>query len=405
MSRFALAVSLLLAIAVDAVPAEKLITATCVPSVKVTVPKLNAPQKKNYERRSEVVQVYWDISGSMRDFTTVRKTHGGGQSDDLALVVGALDSNVLLQAHAKTVEQYGVGQSIVTLASARSALSPTAGRTVLHLAAERIGSALAAGNAQAALVVSDLEVDTPPRTAHDATVCGGVPLPSTPEAGSLFGRCFESGVIAARGPGLVRTNLLVHVFRKSSHGRELFILLFAADRDFGQRISDEMARRLGFERQVIFDSGAVAASDVRQCRLSAPAQEMLRTANSCAAKCFDDIDGAIGVQCEIRRTALGAWIRPKANPADRVTYESLKGKPADREERGMARFVIPCTASAGVFEGSVAYAWEIRIPWREPEGRRFAQKETVRDLFDSLADAITRVVAPRTLRIGIPLAK
>jgi hypothetical protein len=374
-----------------AASSDRSITAACTPTVNVTIPRTAAAQKSRAprEQRSEVVQVYWDVSKSMRDFAA-----------DLAAVVNALDSNVLLQAHAKSVEQYGVGESIATLPSARPALSPNANRTMLHLAAEKSGAALASGLAQAALIVSDLELDTPPRSSKNAAVCGGVPLPSTPEAGSLFGRCFENAVLASGDAALTRKNLLVHVFRKSSHGRELFILLLAADRDFGRRISDEVVRRIGFERQVIFDSGAVAAANVRGCRLNAPSEEMLRTAGGCNVKCFD-ADAAIHAECDIQRTGGNAWIVPVASAADGIRYEPVKRKAGDSNDRAVARFSIPCTAPAGVFDAAVAYSWQVRA---RSDSRAFAQKASVRDLFDSLDDAIVRVVAPRTLRIGIHLA-
>jgi len=362
--------------------------------VNVTVPQVAPAQKSRAaaprEQRTEVVQVYWDVSRSMRHFAS-----------DLAMVVNALDSNVLLQAHAKSVEQYGVGESIVTLTSARSALTPNANRTVLHLAAEKSGTALATGLAQAVLIVSDLEVDAPPRSSKNTTVCCGVPLPSTPEAGSLFGRCLENAVLGTGETALTRKNLLVHVFTKRSHGRELFILLLAADRDFGRRISDEVVRRIGFERQVIFDSGSVAAADVRGCRLTAPAEEMLRTAGGCGVKCFD-IEASVSVDCDIRRSVTNAWITPVAAPADGVRYESVKEKLAEPNDRAVARFNIPCTAHAGKFDAAIGYSWQIRV---RSDNRAFAQNPTVRDLFDSLDDAIVRIVAPRTLRIGIHLAQ
>src|SRR4051812_26502859 len=106
-------------VAIACAPAEHPVTATCTPVVNVTIPRANVRTAAS-ERRSEVVQVYWDISKSMRDF---RRT-----SDDLGRVVRALDSEVLLQSHARSVEQFGVGESIVSLSSARSALSPNANR-------------------------------------------------------------------------------------------------------------------------------------------------------------------------------------------------------------------------------------------------------------------------------------
>lgn len=389
-----------------AASSDRAVTAACRPSVNVTIPRPSSALKSRAAafgaQRSEVVQVYWDVSKSMRDFAAPHKGQAGTQVSDLETVVDALDSNVLLQAHAKSVEQYGIGESIAPLPTARLALSPNANRTVLHLAAEKIGSALATGWVQAALVVSDLEVDTPSRSSKNATVCGGVPLPSTPEAGSLFGRCFENAVLTSGEAALTRKNLLVHVFRKNSHGRQLFILLLATDRDFGRRISDEVVRRIGFERQVVFDSGAVAAANVRGCRLSAPAEEMLRTSAGCGVKCFDP-DAAIQAQCDIQSNGSNSWIAPVASPSDGASYELLKRKAGDPNERAVVVFAIPCTSSAGVFDVAISYSWRIRSPG-QADSSPFAQKASVRDLFDSLNDAIIRSVAPRTLHIGIRIA-
>jgi hypothetical protein len=386
---------------------DRSLSAACAPAVSVVVPSVgNAHgRSEGVAQRREVVQVYWDVSRSMRDFAVTHRARGGtaGEADDLTPVVATLDSSVLLRAHAETVEQFGVGESIAQLPSARAALHPNANRTALHLAAEQIGSALATGSAQAALVVSDMELDTPPRTAAShATVCGDVPLPSTPLAGSLFGRCLEHAVLAAGGPAKVRTHFLAHVFRKSSHGRELFILLLATDRAFGRRISDEIVSRLDFSRQVIFDSGAVAAANVRGCTLTATPGVLPRGAG-CGVKCFD-ADATIQGQCDLRRTANDAWVYPAGRGLDGVTYESLK-KAGDRDERAMVRFAIPCTTPPGRFNASVSFTWRERTP-RSRDGKgEFARNASARDLFDSLSDAIVRIVAPRELRIGIDLAR
>jgi hypothetical protein len=389
---------------------ERPLSAVCQPAVNVTVPAApkTSPKPKTAaapERQHEVVQVYWDVSRSMREFAAARRARGGAASetDDLTPVVDALDSSVLLSAHAERVEQYGVGESIRPLSSARAALHPTAGSTVLHLAAEQIGTALASGTAQAAVVVSDLELDTPPRTASRSTVCGGVPLPSTPEAGSLFGRCFENAAIAEAAP-LTRTHLLAHVFRKSSHGRELFILLLATDAAFGRRISDEIVRRLDFSRQVIFDADAVAASNVRGCTLAAPADDVQIRSAGCSAKCFDS-GAAIQATCEMRRPAVEAWVEPSGSGEEGVAYDALQRKRGDVDDRADVRFAIPCSTPPGRFNATVSFRWRAKTPWSSDGNGAFASKASVRDLFDSLADAIVRIAAPRRLRIGIDLAK
>jgi hypothetical protein len=386
---------------------ERAISATCTPAVNVTVPSASSVHPKGKTaaaarvRRKEAVQVYWDLSRSMRDFASTR----AGTSDDLTPVVAALDSSVLLSAHAKVVEQYGVGESVISISSARAALQPSANRTALHLAAEQIGTALANGSAQAALVISDMELDTPPRTnALDATVCGGVPLPSTRDAGSLFGRCFENAVLASELPPRTRTNLLVHVFRKSTHGRELFILLLATDRSFGRRISDEVARRLDFSRHVIFDSGVIAAANVHGCRLTAATPGVQIKTGGCTAKCFD-ADESIQFECDLRRPATDPWVYPSGRGIDGVTYESLKKKAGDREEQALVRFAIPCSTPPGRFQATVSFSWRERTPWSRDGKVAFAQKASVRDLFDSLTDAIARTVAPRRLHLGVDLDK
>jgi hypothetical protein len=410
MKKFApLVAALLLTVACGG--GERPMAASCTPSVKVTVsPAAKRPASKTdtaRERPREVVQVYWDISRSMRDFAatgTPRRGTGSNRevwTDDLTPVVAALDSSVLLRAHAKVVEQYGVGETIKPLATARAALKPEAKRTALHLAAEQLGTALANGNAQAALVISDMELDTPPRvTGSAATVCRDIPLPSTAEAGSLFGRCFETAVLNSGGVPLTRSNLLVHVFRKSTHGRELFILLLATDRAFGDRISAELVKRVDFSRHVIFDSGAVAASNVKGCRLTPVGEDVpWRMTKGCGAKCFDR-NAAIQAECDLSRPVNGAWILPYGRGVNGATYESQKRKAGDPDEPALVRFRIPCSTPPGPFAAVVSFHWRDR-----PEGvdAAFAQKASVRDLFDSLTDAIVRTVAPRNINIGIQL--
>lgn len=388
---------------------QKLLTRACTPKVNVVV-ESKTPRKQNRSRptgRSDIVQVYWDVSRSMRDFASTAQPRRGSETepetwtDDLTPVVNALDSRVLLSANASTVEQYGVGEAIRGLSSAREALRPGADSTALHLAAEQIGTALATGTAQAAIVVSDLELETPPRNATVSTVCGGVPLPSTPEAGSLFGRCFEHAVAAVDGPAVTRNHLLVHVFRKHTHGRELFILLLATDRAFGHRISEEIVRRLDFTRHVIFDSGAVAAANVRGCRFTAPSPDV-QLREACTIKCFDP-EAAITAQCNLRRPG-NAWVYPAGRGLDGVSYDSLKRKAEDTEEQAVMRFGIPCSAPAGRFNATVSFHWTERNPWANGD-TTFAPKQNVRDLFDSLTAAIVRTVADRKLRVGIEVAK
>lgn len=388
---------------------QQLLTATCTPKVNVVV-ESSAPRKREAgaaAARGDVVQVYWDVSQSMRDFATTGKARRRSErdprmlSDDLTPVVNALDSRVLLSAEATTVEQYGVGAGIVPLGSAREALRPAARGTALHLAAEQIGTALSTGKAQAAIVVSDLELETPPRTAAVSTVCGGVPLPSTPEAGSLFGRCFEHALNAVEGPSLARTNLMVDVFRKHTHGRELFILLFATDRKFGRSISDEIVRRLDFTRHSIFDTGAVAAANVRRCRFTAPSPDV-QFREGCTVKCFER-DAAVTAECDLRR-APNAWVYPVGRGLSGASYETLKKEKGETEEQSVVRFTIPCSTRPGRFDATVSFNWAERNPWSNGD-ETFTSKANVRDLFDSLTDAITRNVAARRMRIGLDVAK
>ncbi len=332
---------------------ERPVSASCTPYVNVTVK--TKPAKKNASPQREVVQVYWDVSKSMRIF-------------DLTPVVETLDSRVLLSAHAQVVEQYGVGESIRPFTSARDALRLDARRTAQHLAAEKIGSTLASGAAQAALVVSDMELDAPPLTSP--TVCGGIPLPSTRDAGALFGRCFEKAIG-------IRTHLLVHVFRQRVKNDELFIVLFATDRAFGNRISQQIAQRLDFTRHVIFDSGAVAAANVGQCKMTLTQPEAYALAGErCGAKCLDP-STTIRSECSLK-VPSDAWIHPVAEPPS-------------------VRFTIPCNANHGRFDTTVDFRW------RNRGKTTFAKSPNVRDLFDSLADAILRTIPPRRMTIGVDL--
>lgn len=386
------------------------LTISCKPVVTVTIPSTGSaaakakPPAPRPERR-EAAQVYWDVSSSMRVFAATKPAKVSSKkgqpqwTDALTPVVVGLDV-ALLRAHAAVVEHYGVGETIAPIASARAALSPKAKRTALHLAAEQIGSALAGGGTQAALLISDLELDTPPRNASSGlTVCGGVPLPSTAEAGPLFGRCFENAVLLSGAAAHTRRNLLVHVFRKSTNGRELFILLLATDRKFGLRISDEIGQRLDFSKHVIFDSGSVSAASVQGCRAILPPGAVPRTREGCGTKCFEA--GVVQTECDVRRPVSDAWIYPVGGGTDGVRYESLKTKPGATEDQAVTRFTIPCGAKAGRFTSTVAFSWKHRAA----ADAAFAQRASVRDLFDSLSDAIVRTAAPRRLNIAFDLSK
>jgi hypothetical protein len=340
------------------------ISVTCKPAPKV----IALQTKKPKAAAGEVVHVYWDVSKTMSEFT-------------LKPVVEALDSGVLLSAHATAVQQYGVGTSITDLPSARAALRPTANSTVLHLAAEQIGTALATGAAHAAIVVSDMRLDTPPRTsAANATVCGGVPLPSTPEAGYLFGRCFEKAFATSRTP-----NLLVHVFRQTTKDRELFILLLATHRGFGQRISDQIAKRLEFEREVIFDSAAATAAKVSQCKLTTTPDVRLGQ-GACVVKCFEP-EAVVDVQCDVVRPKLKPWIVPVARGENGTTFDAER-----------ARFSIPCTTTPGAFDGHVSFTWR-------NTSHELGARASVRDLFASLSDALVRSAAKYDLQIAMKIEK
>jgi hypothetical protein len=388
---------------------ERPLTATCTPAVKLNVhTAADAPPPSTQPAspaHREAVQVYWDISQSMRDFSVTRRgtKRLEAWSDDLTPVVATLDSSVLLRAHAETVEQYGVGESIQRLSGSAAALHPTASRTALHLAAQQLGTALATGTAQAALVVSDMELDAPPRASTAGTVCGGVPLPSTREAGTLFGRCLENASLAVQPVGLIRNDLLVHVFRKRSHDRELFILLLATDVAFGHRISDEIVGRLHFARHVIFDSDFVAAANVRGCTVTTGSGVVMRR-GGCSAKCFDS-DTIIQAQCDIRDSSSDAWIYPAPVHVQGATYEEKQNKDSTGERQAVLRFSIPCSTPPGRFRADLPYEWRQRPVASQGSDDAFAQKESVRDLFDSLTDSIIRIVAQRQLQIGIDLLK
>jgi len=393
---------------------ERVESSTCNPSVKVVLTGATPARSKATPAvapaaRGKAVQVYWDVSQSMRHFAGTRvprratdRAPMGEWSDELTPVVDALDSRVLLSANASVVEQYGVGESIQPLPSSRAALQPTATRTALHLAAQQIGTALATGSAQAVVVVSDMELDTPPRNAVSATVCDGVPLPSSPLAGFLFGRCFENAITSSESPSRMRTNLLVHVFRKSTHGRELFILLFATDRNFGMQISTGIESRLGYRKQAIFDSGQVAAAHVRECVL-VPSKAVRFSRTGCGVKCFDP-EANVLAQCEVRRPATDVWIVPAGRGLDSVSFDSLKRNAGDPDERALVKFEFPCDSTPGMLYATVSFTWRKRNLWPRNETDAFAQNASARDLFDGLADALVRTAAPRRLRIGIELA-
>jgi hypothetical protein len=120
----------------------------------------------------------------------------------------------------------------------------------------------------------------------------------------------------------------------------------------------------------------------------------------CNAKCFD-ADSIIQAECDVHRPIAGAWIEPSGRGADGVTYQSSKKKAGD----AVVQFAIPCNTPPGRFNADVDFHWRVAAASVQDGDTSFAQKASVRDLFDSLNDAIVRIVAPRRLQIGIDLAK
>jgi hypothetical protein len=160
-------------------------------------------------------------------------------------------------------------------------------------------------------------------------------------------------------------------------------------------------RRLDFTRHAIFDSGSVAAANVRGCRFTAPSPDVQLREN-CTIKCFEP-EAAVTAECDLRRSG-NAWVYPAGRGLDGTSYDSLKKNGGEAEEQAVVRFGIPCSAPAGRFNATVSFHWTERLPWAKGDDT-FAPDQNVRDLFDGLTDAIVRTVADRKLRIGIDLAK
>lgn len=128
--------------------------------------------------------IFWDASGSM----------DSNAASEHALI-DSLDSRVLQNAGVSKIEHFLVGNGLTQVPTANKFKKVRNEWSSLHLAAMEAGRRLALREIGVAVFVSDLELAIDPALIKKGDyACDGVPMPSTPIAGAIFGRCFASGL-------------------------------------------------------------------------------------------------------------------------------------------------------------------------------------------------------------------
>jgi hypothetical protein len=272
------------------------------------VPKVELKQVQD-DTRGKSVSIYWDISQSMRTYGMELKT-----------VFDTLDSSILPSAgQTGALRHFSVGSKITELSTNPGGviLNPRDQWTALHDVAYKIGSELSEGNTDAAILVSDMELELPQSilTQAEKTICTTVGLPSTPKAGAVFGRCFESGLQSIRAPDRKPPNgIYITTFKRTKKsGKTFLVTLFSFNADFGQKLSQEMQSKWAdFEQSTLIDSIKTFETVNPSCTVNLKNKYRIRAQEQTCNIACDRKKGSIDAACTWNPESTGNnhWLAP-----------------------------------------------------------------------------------------------
>jgi hypothetical protein len=231
--------------------------ATCTPPSTTKAESLPADVRS--------VTLYWDTSQSMAAYL---------QADSaLSSLWRSLDSKWTRRASQTidSVDHVGVGATIRPLARLGGAPAATDGWTNLPHMGERIGQLLEARDDAAAVVVSDMLVDTPPLPAG-TKLCGDVLVPTgRGDVPSLVGKCLSAGLGGAAPADLVVTAVaLLDPIGPRTAARPLFVTIFARNARFASQLasvlSAELAAYAPASLSILKAAALVPCERVSSCR-------------------------------------------------------------------------------------------------------------------------------------------
>ena len=210
------------------------------------------PDDSAGEDASSTLRVYWDVSGGMQPHAA-----------KMGAVLEGVQAAGLSAGVSGPADHRLIGVEIVPVAGAalaRSLRKPSEPWSAIHEAATEAGRDLRAGEIGVAVFVSDLNVEVAKSQRKETTTICGAPTPVLPEAGALFGRCLNEGLVGTpRAEGRAREAWFGSVLGPSRPGNTspaesdatpasagdrldpLFVLVLASNWVIGRRLTNELA--------------------------------------------------------------------------------------------------------------------------------------------------------------------
>ena len=234
----------------------------CIPlAVKTATP---------YDNPVTRVEVYWDLSQSMR-LLLFTKFRGGKLRDHsdsaLRLAWGELDRNWVRGEEqgslVNEVVHFGVGDEILPLGRVDRPPKLDAGYTNLPAFAMHTGKLLKENTERAFLLVSDMIVDTP-KMKPGSPLCGKVLAPrGSGEVPTLFSRCMAEAWKGRAPDGYSIMGIVVRTPVPSvKKGRPLFFMLFVRNARYANKVGTRIISNLPANMMASMLSFAAAAPQV-----------------------------------------------------------------------------------------------------------------------------------------------
>ncbi len=353
-----------------------------------------APSHTTFTKQPDV-DVFWDISRTMRHFIGGKKKPG-----PMNVLVETLDSAVLPRADAQKIHHIAIGDKLADMPNALGALSATADWTALHDAAVRAGADLAARNVGAVIFVSDMKLEISGDQRKNGGLVCGRSMPTSPKAGAYFGPCLSTGFSSTRFD-----NLYASTFQACGKGQCLYVVVIATNVTLGREVTARMGevwkpRIANLQQELIADTLAsqesVASSGQCTWKLSEN-PDLRRSEQAQAGQCLLRCDGDRPslMHCTVREyDDRNAWLKVKLG-ARRSLEESKKFAHTVNPGKDGFDLSIVCPE-----EGKWRTAGtEIKYDWVSSVPDTISVDDDVRRLFESLLETIQQRVPVRETRL------
>lgn len=378
----------------------------CLPLTRTTRPLKGRPLP--------IVQVYWDVSGSVDHRL----------DPEVNFLIANIDSRILqLAGAAAPIRHFSVGNRITEAPSAAVARVRREGRSDLHDAVLTIAESLGRREIGAAILVTDLEVDRPDLPKGVTAVCHDVPNSTNAAAGPLIGRCFAAGWRFAtsnrKNDRLVARpidDLLISIFRSQRSvdidrppaKRHLYVLLLATDVDFAHRILAQFTSRAGAYGAPRFDEWKVVDTEPRPAiALSWSPGGHVRIAEGyhgrCAFACYAE-DADIPIMARATSPSADTAIAPARSPVVDATMGTNEIVPNRRSVD--VKWTLSCGVPRRTLHRAslqLDFGWETAGSVAALRKRFNIDHPDVEDVLLSLLNEIPPLLAKRSIKVSVGL--